>query len=139
MPACPSCAGPVRLGARFCPGCGASVPLVCASCGHACDPGARFCESCGVPLAAGTASTTTSMPVAAPPTAAAPSPAADPGTPPGVVLPVSFGAGRYQVRRFLGEGGRKRVYQAYDRALDREVALATVKTEDLDTAALERV
>ena len=54
-------------------------------------------------------------------------------------FPESFGAGRYQVSRFLGEGGRKRVYQAYDRALDREVAVATVKTEDLDTAGLERV
>jgi tetratricopeptide (TPR) repeat protein len=54
-------------------------------------------------------------------------------------VPESFGAGRYQVRRFLGEGGRKRVYLAYDRALDREVAVATVKTEDLDTAGLERV
>jgi predicted ATPase/class 3 adenylate cyclase len=54
-------------------------------------------------------------------------------------LPDSFGAGRYEVRRFLGEGGRKRVYQAYDRALDREVAVATVKTEDLDADGLERV
>ncbi|MGH8990288.1 MAG: serine/threonine-protein kinase [Acidimicrobiia bacterium] len=54
-------------------------------------------------------------------------------------VPESFGADRYQVRRFLGEGGRKRVYQAYDRALDREVAVATIKTEDLDTAGLERV
>ncbi len=43
------------------------------------------------------------------------------------------------MRRFLGEGGRKRVYLAYDRRLDREVALATVKTEDLDDAGLERV
>jgi serine/threonine protein kinase len=52
---------------------------------------------------------------------------------------VSFGAGRYEVRSFLGEGGRKRVFRAYDRALDRDVALATIKTEDLDAAGLERV
>ncbi|HVW31817.1 MAG TPA: protein kinase, partial [Acidimicrobiia bacterium] len=57
----------------------------------------------------------------------------------GPAVPTSFGAGRYEVSRFLGEGGRKRVYQAYDRALDREVAVATVKTEDLDAAGLERV
>lgn len=43
------------------------------------------------------------------------------------------------MRRFLGEGGRKRVYQAYDTALRREVALATVKTEGLDQAGLLRV
>src|SRR5205085_12575273 len=53
--------------------------------------------------------------------------------------PGSIGAGRYEIRSFLGEGGRKRVYQAYDRALDRDVALATIKTEDLDAAGLERV
>ena len=62
-----------------------------------------------------------------------------PAAAPAPAVPESFGAGRYQVSRFLGEGGRKRVYQAYDRALDREVAVATVKTEDLDTAGLERV
>jgi class 3 adenylate cyclase len=43
------------------------------------------------------------------------------------------------VRRFLGEGSRKRVYAAYDTALRREVALATVKTEGLDEAGLVRV
>ncbi|HKN48850.1 MAG TPA: serine/threonine-protein kinase, partial [Actinomycetota bacterium] len=43
------------------------------------------------------------------------------------------------MQRFLGEGGRKRVYQAYDTALHREVAIATIKTEGLDEAALERV
>ena len=29
-------------------------------------------------------------------------------------LPTSFGSGRYVVRSFLGEGGRKRVYLAHD-------------------------
>ena len=110
--------------------------MTCTGCGSPVTASDRFCASCGSPLAA-SAPTTTSLPVSEAVPAAAP-PAAAPA-PPGVPLPVSFGAGRYQVRRFLGEGGRKRVYQAYDRALDREVALATVKTEDLDTAALERV
>jgi class 3 adenylate cyclase len=58
---------------------------------------------------------------------------------PGADLPASFSGGRYQVRRLLGEGGRKRVYQAYDTSLDREVALATIKTEGLDTDVLVRV
>src|SRR5262245_18727963 len=35
--------------------------------------------------------------------------------------PTSFGQGRYDVKRYLGEGGKKRVYLAHDRMLDREV------------------
>ncbi len=41
--------------------------------------------------------------------------------------------------RFLGEGGRKRVYLARDDKLDREVALAIIKIEGLDEAGLTRV
>lgn len=94
--------------------------MACPGCGSPVTTSDRFCASCGSPLAA-SAPTTASLPVSEAAPAAAP-PAAAPA-PPGVPLPVSFGAGRYQVSRFLGEGGRKRVYQAYDRALDREVAV----------------
>ena len=38
--------------------------------------------------------------------------------------PTSFAAGRYQVSRFLGEGGKKKVYLAHDTMLDRDVAIA---------------
>jgi len=38
--------------------------------------------------------------------------------------PSSFGNGRYQVKRFLGEGGKKKVSLAQDTLLDREVAFA---------------
>ena len=34
--------------------------------------------------------------------------------------PSSFANGRYQVKRFLGEGGKKKVYLAQDTLLDRE-------------------
>jgi tetratricopeptide (TPR) repeat protein len=93
------------------------------------DPSARFCDACGSPLsmAAPVSPSTSQIEPAAPP-AMAPLP-----------MPSSFGAGRYQVRRFLGEGGRKRVFQAYDSSLDRDVALATIKTEGLDDAGLLRV
>ena len=43
--------------------------------------------------------------------------------------PASFANGRYQVKRFLGEGGKKKVYLAQDTLLDREVAFALIKTE----------
>src|SRR2546425_4749402 len=65
-----------------------------------------------------------------------------PGRPPpshSAALPVSFADGRYTVKRFLGEGGRKRVYLAHDTKLDRDVAVAVIKTDGLDEAGLSRV
>ncbi|HEY5638420.1 MAG TPA: protein kinase, partial [Dehalococcoidia bacterium] len=58
---------------------------------------------------------------------------------PAPALPTSFADGRYQVNSFLGEGGRKRVYLARDSKLDRDVAIAVIKTEGLDEGGLERV
>jgi len=54
-------------------------------------------------------------------------------------LPQSFASGRYAVKGFLGEGGRKRVYLAHDTKLDRDVAVALIKTEGLDSDGLSRV
>ena len=53
--------------------------------------------------------------------------------------PTSFANGRYQVRRFLGEGGKKKVYLAHDTLLDREVAFALIKTEGLDDTSRTRI
>lgn len=53
--------------------------------------------------------------------------------------PTSFAGGRYVVKSFLGEGGKKRVYLAHDSVLDREVALAVIKTEGLDDTSRSRV
>ena len=53
--------------------------------------------------------------------------------------PISFANGRYQVRRFLGEGGKKKVYLAQDTLLDREVAFALIKTEGLDEVSRTRI
>ncbi len=53
--------------------------------------------------------------------------------------PTSFANGRYQVKRFLGEGGKKKVYLAHDTTLDREVAFALIKTEGLDETSRTRI
>ena len=53
--------------------------------------------------------------------------------------PASFAAGRYEVKKFLGEGGKKKVYLAHDLLLDRDVAFALIKTEGLDETSRTRV
>ncbi|MGD0795998.1 MAG: protein kinase, partial [Dehalococcoidales bacterium] len=54
-------------------------------------------------------------------------------------MPTSFAGGRYQVKKFLGEGGKKKVYLAHDTTLDRDVAFALIKTEKLDAVARTRI
>jgi tetratricopeptide (TPR) repeat protein len=54
-------------------------------------------------------------------------------------MPTSFAGGRYQVKKFLGEGGKKKVYLVHDTLLDRDVAFALIKTEKLDDATRIRV
>jgi tetratricopeptide (TPR) repeat protein len=54
-------------------------------------------------------------------------------------MPTSFAGGRYHVKKFLGEGGKKKVYLAHDTLLDRDVAFALIKTEKLDDASRTRV
>jgi len=39
------------------------------------------------------------------------------------------------VKKFLGEGGKKKVYLAHDTLLDRDAAFVLIKTEGLDEAA----
>ena len=51
----------------------------------------------------------------------------------------SFADGRYQVKSFLGEGGKKKVYLAHDASLDRDVAFALIRTEGLDEVARTRI
>ena len=53
--------------------------------------------------------------------------------------PTSFADGRYQVKRFLGEGGKKMVYLAHDTLLYREVAFALIKTDGLDETSRTRI
>jgi tetratricopeptide (TPR) repeat protein len=59
--------------------------------------------------------------------------------PPPSPEPASFANDRYQVKKFLGEGGKKKVYLVHDTLLDRDVAFALIKTEKLDDATRSRV
>ena len=43
------------------------------------------------------------------------------------------------MKRFLGEGGKKKVYLAHDELLDRDVAFALIKTEGLDEVSRTRI
>ncbi|MBI4305037.1 MAG: serine/threonine protein kinase, partial [Chloroflexi bacterium] len=58
---------------------------------------------------------------------------------PGKDHPSSFSSGRYVVKEFLGEGGKKKVYLAHDTVLDRDVAFALIKTEGLDDNSRRRI
>ena len=69
--------------------------------------------------------------------ASMPAPASETSAP--AAIPDSFAAGRYHVRKFLGEGGKKRVFLAHDALLDRDVAFALIKTEGLDATGRERI
>ena len=86
----------------------------CPACGNENREGARFCDSCGAELTASAA------PAAQPTLEPLPSD-----------VPSEIAGGRYRVRKFLGEGGRKRVYLADDTAAGHEVAVALFDTEDV--------
>src|ERR687898_1771136 len=96
----------------------------CPSCGNDNREGARFCDSCGAALAI-----EAQEPIAVP--------RSEPAPPPSDV-PAELAGGRYRIRSFLGQGGRKRVYLAEDLAARREVALALFDTENVAAAVQTR-
>jgi predicted ATPase len=92
----------------------------CPSCGNENREGARFCDSCGAEIGAEQAPAKTRPAEALP---------AD--------VPTEI-AGRYRVRRFLGQGGRKRVYLSDDTATGTEVAVALFDTAGVGAAIQAR-
>jgi len=134
MMLCPSCGHDNREGARFCGNCRTSLvtAVPCPSCGMTNPGDQNFCDQSGQDLPAGADSSD-----------APPSPVSSAVAPPTATStdaqPSSFAGGRYQVKRFLGEGGKKKVYLAHDSTLDREVAFALIKTEGLDEASRQRI
>jgi class 3 adenylate cyclase/tetratricopeptide (TPR) repeat protein len=91
----------------------------CPSCGNENREGARFCDSCGAELSAE-------------PAVAELRPEDLPADVPAEI------AGRYRVRRFLGQGGRKRVYLSDDTATSTEVAVALFDTEGVGASIQAR-
>ncbi|MEA2474857.1 MAG: eukaryotic-like serine/threonine-protein kinase [Thermoleophilaceae bacterium] len=91
--------------------------MTCASCGYENPSDARFCAGCGTQLAEQTAEAGL---------AEAAGEIRD--------APEQLANGRYRLKGYLGEGARKVVYLAHDSALEREVAIAMLKTDDLDRA-----
>jgi class 3 adenylate cyclase/tetratricopeptide (TPR) repeat protein len=126
---CANCGHENPADSNYCGQCG--LPLAelatCAECGRHNPPDLRFCRGCGASLDTEHAATNGDS------ANGAPAPAE------GETSPVRVGNNRYAVHRFLGEGGRKRVYLAHDTMLDRDVALAIVKTAGLDETGRMRV
>ncbi len=100
---CPSCQTENLESAKFCQECGQPIPseLICSRCNHKNPLQSKFCIQCGQSLISDQTLSTQSVPQYGAPAKISPEPA-------------YFAGGRYQVRKLLGEGGRKRVYLAHD-------------------------
>ncbi|MFC1946352.1 protein kinase [Chloroflexota bacterium] len=119
---CPHCQAENREGAEFCGKCGKPLlsELICANCSHPNPTDNLFCDKCGQSLTD-------------------PAPTPTPTKESTTTEPTSFVDDRYQVIRKLGEGGKKKVYLVHDTKLDRDVAFALIKTENLDENGRKRV
>ena len=110
-------------GAAACQSCGRELCFVCPSCGTAANPHAQACAVCGRSFQESNSSNASSFGELA-------------SIGPDVLA--FFADSRYQVKRLLGEGSRKRVYLAHDTLLDRDVAFALIKTDGLDETSRKR-
>jgi hypothetical protein len=114
---CPHCRTDNLDKARFCKRCGKPLQpdVICTHCGHTNVLPEKFCEQCGQPFVSAMTTQSTMTPHIAEKKPE----------------PTSFAAGRYQVKKLLGEGGKKKVYLARDTVLDRDIAFAQIKTQKL--------
>ena len=113
--------------------------MECPSCGKGNREGAKFCDGCGAALADAGPAASRGDPgegVATTDGAATDGAGASPNGDAG--LPADLADGRYRIQRFLGRGGRKRVYLADDAEQNREVAVAVFETEGVEETVLAR-
>ena len=97
---CPKCQTENRGGVQFCEHCGAAIELVCPNCGAHIPPDRRFCGECSRPLAEPLSTSAEVAPVSPPPS---PTPEL-----------TSFAASQYQIKKLLGEDGKKRIRKAVE-------------------------
>jgi len=118
---CPQCGKDNPENAKFCNECGSTFPvdIHCSQCGHVNPQGSKYCNECGQSFVDQQSAKAPSKPSS--------------------IEPTSFASGRYQVKQLLGEGGKKKVYLTHDNTLDRDVAFALIKTENLDEDARKRI
>ncbi len=142
---CAACGFDNRSGRKFCGGCGAPLQRACPKCEAPIESDERFCGECGAPLvdAAGLSDsfnrrTGSSQSTSFSRSGSFSGPQGRASRPDVSSFPSSIDGGRYEIRRFLGEGGRKRVYLARDQRLDRDVAIALIKTDGLDDSGVAR-
>ena len=97
------------------------LSLICPQCTIENPPDNKYCDECGHDL---------TQPAPAEPVISPRSQSK---------IPTSFADGRYEVKELLGEGGKKKVFRAYDTLLDRDIALALIKIEGLDEDSRTRI
>jgi tetratricopeptide (TPR) repeat protein len=122
---CTKCGTENRVGRKFCSACGKPFQVTCPSCGAVNEPDESYCGECGKSLIQKSSELISSTPLTA--------------SPPTPSIPTSFANGRYQVKKMLGEGGKKKVYLAHDTLLDRDIAIYLIKTEKLDETGRTRI
>ena len=104
----------------------------CPACGNENREGARFCDSCGATLEAAPAPQPELTGARGGAERSREQVSGLPADVPGEI------AGRYRLKRFLGQGGRKRVYLADDLTEECEVAIALFDTEDVGNVVRAR-
>jgi len=97
--------------------------MVCPQCSYTNEPGLARCQKCSTPLVLDDPTLTETD------DETGPAQAAQDGGSGAQLAPGSLLAQRYKIIRLLGQGGMGAVYQAFDRELDRTVAVKVIRAD----------